>query len=126
MLRRYFNEDDFQDEYRGDDDDHGLGEDGEFIHYIGKDDLLNSIQDMEMFEMNFNARILEMAIDLSKKSWLWRFRSIKKRTEIVNEAYQLLSIILTPNELSFSESDDDDDDDDGGGNNDNDIDLATE
>jgi hypothetical protein len=115
MLRRYFNEDDFQDEYRDDDDDHNLdpslgNEEGEFIHYIGKDELLNSIQDMEMFEMNFNARILEMAIELSQKSWLWRFRSIKKKTEIVNKAYQLLSVILTPNELSFETSDDETDD----------------
>lgn len=62
--------------------------------------------------MNFNARILEMAIELSKKSWLWRFKSIKKRTEIVNEAYELLSVILTPNELSLESLGSDDDDDD--------------
>jgi hypothetical protein len=107
MLRRYFNEDDFQDEYRDDDDDQHLGEEGEFIHYIGKDELLNSIQDMEMFEMNFNARILEMAIDVSKKSWLWRFKSIEKKVAIINKAYKLLSILLTPHELDLDLDSDD-------------------
>jgi hypothetical protein len=106
MLKRYFNEDDFQDEYQGDDDDQ-LGEEGEFIHYIGKDELLDSIQEMEMFEMNLNASILEMAIGLSEKSWLWRFRSVKKRVEIVNKAYRLLSAVLAPHESLDLDDDED-------------------
>ena len=98
-MRRNFNEDDFQDEY--DDDDL----EGEFIHYIGKDDLLNSIQDMEMFEMNFNAKVLNMAISVAEKSWFWRFKSIKRKTAIIKKSYDLLNRMLTP--LEYIESTDD-------------------
>jgi len=99
MLRRNFNEDDFQDEYEhdfnfeGQDDEEG---EGEFIHYVGKTDLLNSIQDMEMFEMNFNAKILKLSLKLAESNWFWKYRTINKKTKIINRIYHSLNKMLMP------------------------------
>lgn len=103
MLRRYFNEDDFQDEY--DSDDHHDDQEGEFIQYIGKDDLLSSIQDMEVFEMNFNAKVLKMAIGIAEKNWFWRFYSAQKKVATIQKIFVLLGVVLMP-----LEEDDDDND----------------
>lgn len=106
MLRRYFNEDDFQDEYT-DPEDHQEHEEGEFIQYIGKDDLLGSIQDMEIFEMNFNAKVLKMAIGIAEKNWFWRFYTARKKMVTIQKIFTLLGIILMPIDEDSSEEDDD-------------------
>tara|TARA_Y100000034_G_scaffold117749_1_gene157564 strand:- start:14186 stop:14515 length:330 start_codon:yes stop_codon:yes gene_type:complete len=93
MLRRYFNEDDFQDEYF---DGQEPEEEAEFIQYIGKDELISSIEDMEMFELNFNGKILKMAIKICRDNWLWKFRRATKKVEIVKKVYNLLNAILVP------------------------------
>ena len=103
MLRRYFNEDDFQDEYTDPEDDQTEHEEGEFIQYIGKDDLLGSIQDMEIFEMNFNAKVLKMAIGIAEKNWFWKFYNARKKMVTIQKIFTLLGIILMPIEDSSEE-----------------------
>jgi len=89
MLRKHFNEDDFQDEFFDDD-----GAEGEEIHYIGKTDLISSIQDMEMFEMNYHSDILDMSIKMAKDSFFWKFKSAEKKIKTIKEIFNSLNKIL--------------------------------
>lgn len=108
MLKRYFNEDDFHNDFFGGDDD-GQEEEVEFIQYVGKEDLISSIQDMEMFEMEFNGKVLQMAVDMAEKTWLWRFRSVEKKIAIIQKTYDALNAILASTDaikdLDLSEED---------------------
>jgi len=49
---------------------------------------------LDLVIIEINRKILEMAVDLAKKGWLWRFRGIDSKLKIVESVYKKLSSLI--------------------------------
>ena len=49
---------------------------------------------LDLFVLGLNRKILEMTIDLVKKGWIWRFRSLDSKLKIIEATYKKLSSLM--------------------------------
>jgi hypothetical protein len=63
-----------------------------------KDELLSAQQEQtDLLKMDFDEKVLNDAISLAGKDWLWIFRSSKKKIEIISKIYRSLKKIIDKN-----------------------------
>jgi hypothetical protein len=63
-----------------------------------KDELLSAQQEQtDLLKMDVDEKILNDAISLASKDWLWIFRSSKKKIEIISKIYRSLKKIIDKN-----------------------------
>jgi hypothetical protein len=86
MNRFFHNGDGFHD---------GSGEEGEGeqVPDIDTNDILGMME-MDLAEMGLNQQLLDCAIQLASKEWLWRFRSDRTKVHRVSTIYRKLSKLI--------------------------------
>lgn len=49
---------------------------------------------VELLNANYNTQLLSTAISICEKSWLWRFRGLPKKLELIMKAYIVLQQLM--------------------------------
>jgi hypothetical protein len=90
-MNKRFNFDD-------DDDNFDKNDSNSSEEFNLKDELLSAQQEQtDLLKMDFDEKVLNDAISLASKDWLWIFRSSKKKIEIISKIYRSLKKIIDKN-----------------------------
>ena len=81
-------DDDEEDEYEDDMDD------GEFLGY-SKQEVLRAME-LELVEREIDLKMLKLAIEMSEKSFWWRFYSLETRLRIIAKSYLIFKSLTIP------------------------------
>jgi len=95
-MKRFFNNesDDFFDNAE-DLEDEEMDNEEEFTAYIDEEDLMRLLEE-QVAHIKLNQNLLKMAIAIAKAKPFWNYRSEKKQMNIVNNIYQYLKNIRSP------------------------------
>ena len=101
-MKRFFNNesDDFFDNAE-DLEDEDMDEE-EFTAYIDEEDLMRLLEE-QVAHIKLNQNLLKMAIAIAKTKLFWNYKSEKKQMNIVNNIYQYLKNIRSPQKLDEEE-----------------------
>jgi hypothetical protein len=81
-----------------DDDDFDKNDSDSSDEFNLKDELLSAQQEQtDLLKMDVDEKILNDAISLASKDWLWIFRSSRKKIEIIGKIYRNLKKIIDKN-----------------------------
>lgn len=81
-----------------DDDDFDKNDSNSSDEFNLKDELLSAQQEQtDLLKMDVDEKILNDAISLASKDWLWIFRSSRKKIEIIGKIYRNLKKIIDKN-----------------------------
>ena len=81
-----------------DDDDFDKNDSDSSEEFNLKDELLSAQQEQtDLLKMDVDEKILNDAISLASKDWLWIFRSSRKKIEIIGKIYRNLKKIIDKN-----------------------------
>ncbi len=97
MERFYNNEDDdtenesffgSEENYDEDDDHDDMGD--EMIGFIGHQQSMIDVMQMDLAQTELNQHLLSKAIDIAKSNWLWIFKDTNTRLDDIEKIYQRL------------------------------------
>lgn len=86
MLMKRFNE---EDEGFFDEEENEYFEGESSISY-DENDVLNTIHELEMFEMNLNKKIMDQSIEIASKNWFWKFKKLTDKHAEIDKTYKFL------------------------------------
>lgn len=87
--------------YANDDENNSelFGIDEEKLENFDEEQDLTTMLQLDVAAMEANLKILQLAISILEKSWVWRFKDVKTKLKNIKETYnELNSIIDGPHE----------------------------
>lgn len=91
MVKRFYNNEDDDEQFKFEDDifDEIEDEEGE-IAYVNSDNLVDMMH-MDLAQTELNQHLLTKAIDIAKHSFFWRFRSTSAKMKEIKKIYKDLA-----------------------------------
>lgn len=78
-------------------DTNGMGEEemlnAEYIKVLEKRELVEAIK-LQLMQRELNSFVLTETLKYLEKNWFWRFKSKKKKLELIVETYQLFKALV--------------------------------
>jgi len=100
MVKRFYNNEDDDEQFKFEDDTFDENEDDEddeeAIAYVNSDNLVDMMH-MDLAQTELNQHLLSKAIEIAKQNFFWRFRSTTSKMQEIKKIYQDLSE-MTENE----------------------------
>jgi hypothetical protein len=92
MVKRFYNNEDDDEQFKFEDDTFDENEDEEEgdIAYVSSDNLVDMMH-MDLAQTELNQHLLAKAIEIAKHSFFWRFRSTAAKMKEIKKIYKDLT-----------------------------------
>lgn len=97
-----FQDEDLFSETDDDDDDEGIELNSEYIRLLEKKELIEALK-ITIYQKEINQELLFKTVDFLSKSFFWRFKSNKRKLQLIVETYQTFKTLVDIDSLIVEE-----------------------